>query len=202
MNVFKTLPEARQYGKEKGATHILGIDHITHGACFVATKAGIKAMTIVLKNTPNSEIKAFTSEHNIKTDEELAEEEAILKNTVEIYLSSRGWGDYSPVKCNCDLRKSDSELLKQCRDALNSETDVDSQNQSDEEILSKISSARSKHATPVKKPEPVKYGPGYCYSCESYCFGDCGDYHPQLTNDLIARRFHKDISEQNFGIND
>ena len=30
-------------------------------------------------------------------------------------------------------------------------------------------------------PEPEKHGPGYCYSCGTYCYGDCGHYEPKRT---------------------
>ncbi len=34
-----------------------------------------------------------------------------------------------------------------------------------------------KYATSAPKPAPViSHGPGYCYNCDSYCYGDCKDY--------------------------
>jgi len=106
---------------------------------------------------------------------------------VTIWLSSRGWGDFIPAKWIGDITRPDAEILAECKEELRSGYDVDEPNQTDDEILSKITAARTKWATP-KQPykEPV-HGPGYCYSCKTYCYGDCGDYHPARDNVTVAR---------------
>lgn len=56
---------------------------------------------------------------------------------------------------------------------------------------------------PERKPyvEPT-HGPGYCYNCESYCYGDCGNYQPERTSKMIAKEANAALAELNYGIND
>lgn len=92
---------------------------------------------------------------------------------MRVILSSRGWGDYSPVEWIGDSRKSDTEILAECY-ALNQRgIDVDFPNMSDAEILTAINKAREKLNGSITPP-PV-HGPGYCYRHESYCYGDSDD---------------------------
>jgi hypothetical protein len=146
------------------------------------------------------------------------EEEAIKaqkaeaqKKEVRIYLSSRGWGDYSACEWIGDITRPDTEILIACRAALESGHDVDQRNQSDDEILSKITSARAKwagketrekeFAAAAEKDIQNKIKNGYCFACETYCQGDCGHYS---SNPMIKykRDFAQAIREQNYGIND
>ena len=119
-------------------------------------------------------------------------------NTINIYLSSRGWGDYSPVEVRVDQRKSDKEILAICKKALEESHDVDDQDQSDAKILAKIKEAREESASQntvsmagdtveetmaneymadkIKtKERDTKHSNsfGYCHICHSYCYGDC-----------------------------
>lgn len=106
-------------------------------------------------------------------------------NRVKIMLSTRGWGDYSPLEIEIDLSKSDAEIIADCRKALADGHDVDCRDQSDEEILKKINAARKKLNTHAEKNTTKaaekaeiqhKIDSGYCFNCESYCHGDCGHY--------------------------
>ena len=40
------------------------------------------------------------------------------KKMVTIYLSSRGWGDFSPCEWRGDITRPDTEILAECRDRL------------------------------------------------------------------------------------
>ncbi|HDL19921.1 MAG TPA: hypothetical protein ENH40_06755 [Nitrospirae bacterium] len=121
------------------------------------------------------------------------------RKLVTIYLSSRGWGDFSPCEWHGDITRPDAEILGECRDALNSEHDVDIVNQSDDEIMSKIVETRKKWATPKEPIKEPAYGPGYCYSCESYCYGDCGNY--STDPGVKYRRDLRDYQrEQDYGV--
>jgi hypothetical protein len=136
-------------------------------------------------------------------EQKQAEEKArIERNRGTIFLSSRGWGDYSNVEWNGDITQADIVILAACRQLLTTEHDVDNRDQSDEEILSKIADAKTKHATPREPEPPETHGPGYCYQCDSYCFGDCGNYAPKPTAKTQARELKRMNDEMNYGIND
>jgi hypothetical protein len=122
-----------------------------------------------------SEIKLVLKKN---AEELLAKEE----KKVSISLSSRGWGDFDSVKWIGDITIPDNEIIKECREALLKESDVDNANQSDEEILKKIMDARAKWLMPKEVAKQPEHGFGYCLSCESYCFGDCGNYKPAKTS--------------------
>lgn len=132
-------------------------------------------------------------------------------NRVIVFLSTRGWGDYSPMEIEIDLSKSDAEIIAECRKALQNGHDVDCRDQSDEEILKKINAAREKlNNAPARKAAREaaekadierKIKDGYCFSCGSYCHGDCGHY----SNDpaiMYRRKLAEAAREANFGINE
>jgi len=129
---------------------------------------------------------------------------------VIIILSTRGWGDYSPLAIEIDINRPDSEIIAECKKALADGHDVDHRDQSDEEILKKINAARQKPNAPAEKNTAKaaeeteiqrKIKTGYCFSCESYCHGDCGHY----SNDpaiMYRRKLAVAAREANFGINE
>lgn len=130
---------------------------------------------------------------------------------VTIYLSSRGWGDYSSCEWIGDITRPDADILAECKRLLTTEYDVDQPNQSDDEIMGKINKARAdwqtaparKAAREAMEAEDIrrKIETGYCFSCETWCNGDCGHY----SNDPRVK-FERDIKdaarEANYGIND
>jgi len=59
-----------------------------------------------------------------------------------IYLSARGWGDYSPVEWTGDLDRPEAEIVAECQVLLARAVDVDEPTQSDEQIGVKILLAR------------------------------------------------------------
>lgn len=126
------------------------------------------------------------------------------KTETKIYLSSRGWGDFSPVEWRGDIAADNMSILAECKKLLSDGRDVDEPNQSDEEILKKIEAAGLKFAPPgPARTEPKEiFGAGYCYSCESYCYGDCGNYRPKNSGRILAQKFAEDIREQTFGQGD
>ncbi len=135
--------------------------------------------------------------------------EAMVKR-VTIMLSTRGWGDYSPLEVEIDISRPDCEIIADCRKALEEGHDVDHRDQSDEEILKKINEARQKLNAPApqktdreaaEREIQRKIDSGFCFSCDSYCHGDCGHY----SNDpaiKYTRRLAEASREANFGIKD
>lgn len=142
-----------------------------------------------------------------KDFEEMAKRDA---SRVAIILSSRGWGDYSPLEIEIDITRQDCEIIADCRKALADGHDVDRRDQSDEEILKKVNTARQKLNAPApqktdreaaEREIQRKIKAGYCFSCESYCHGDCGNY----SNDpaiMYRRMLAEATREANFGIRD
>jgi len=66
-------------------------------------------------------------------------------NEITVYLSSRGWGDFSPVEWVGDRRLETETILSQCRVALSSSKDVDC-DLTDEDIRGKIITEKEKSA--------------------------------------------------------
>jgi hypothetical protein len=119
---------------------------------------------------------------------------------IKIHLSTRGWGDYSSVEWHGDITRPDAEIIEECQKLLKSENDVDIANQTDAEILKKIMDGRTawtRKQTEQEAPETETHGPGYCYSCDSYCFGDCGDYQPHPTSKTMMRELGRINAEIN-----
>ena len=129
---------------------------------------------------------------------------------VRIYLSSCGWGDYSSCEWRGDITRPDAEIMEECKKLLGGH-DVDQPNQSDEEIMGKIEATRRNWETaPARKAAQEaaeaenirrKIETGYCFTCETWCHGDCGHYsnNPHV---MYHRRFNDAAREANYGIND
>ena len=148
----------------------------------------------------------------IATDKAAAIKATEDAKTVKIYLSSRGWGDYSPCEWIGDITRPDTEILAECKHLLATQHDVDQRtNQSDADLLTKIDQARdnwekapaSKAAREAAENKDIqrKIDTGYCFFCESWCYGDCGHY----SKDPMTK-FRRDLREAereaNYGIND
>ncbi len=133
------------------------------------------------------------------------------KKMVKIFLSTRGWGDYSNVEWRGDITRPNEEILEECKTALENGYDVDFPDQSDEELLKKIVEAREKwegKEAAKKEAETAeqadiqhKIETGFCFNCESWCHGDCGNY----SNDPVIkykRELESARKEQSYGIHD
>ena len=79
----------------------------------------------------------------IATDQAEATRKIEQAKIVTIYLSSRGWGDFSPCEWTGDITRPDAEILTECKSLLINGHDVDHSNQSDEQILNLITAART-----------------------------------------------------------
>ena len=169
-----------------------------------------------LGNNPNG-LWAGTDEdwakHPAKAEQDriAAVKKAQESKQVRIYLSSRGWGDYSACEWHGDITRPDADILAECRAELTNGHDVDKPNQSDAELLQIIIEARAtwkaaparKAAREVEEEANIqnKIKSGYCFYCESWCHGDCGHY----SSDPMIK-FRRDLkeaqNEANYGIND
>lgn len=141
--------------------------------------------------------------HPVKIEIEKAKKAEKEKeaNQVKIYLSSRGWGDYSSLEWIGDITRSDAEILDECLHMLATGHDVDTPDQSDIDVLLKIESARRRHNAPKEHYVETPHGVGYCYSCQSHCYGDCGNYSTN-PGTKYKREFKEAIAEENYGIQD
>ncbi len=144
-------------------------------------------------------------------DKRKAERQEQERKQVTIYLSSRGWGDYSPAEWIGDITRPDAEILAECKTQLTTGHDVDTPSQTDEQILTRITARRGKwEDEPARKAAMEaaeaadiqhKVDSGYCFACESWCHGDCGHY----SNDprvRFRRDFRSAQREANYGITD
>lgn len=217
MTIYPTLEAARadrlkqKLANGQHPTNIIRIKHST-GEGYILTGFAISTIKFF-----KGKIKQIEAANNIKMlgDEDIrtpqdqeadarrdAERKIIEANTVSIYLSSRGWGDYSSLNWVGDIRKADADILAESRDLLANGHDVDTPHISDADILTKINEARKKNAAPKKQYVAPTYGPGYCHNCKSYCFGDCGDYAPARTTKHDLDDAREANREANYGIND
>jgi hypothetical protein len=79
------------------------------------------------------------------------------ENSVTVFLSSRGWGDYSNLEISIDTRNFDLKTeIEKAKKALKNGYDVDNPNQSDEEISDKITEAVSKFLAKKEAKETKK----------------------------------------------
>lgn len=138
----------------------------------------------------------------IVEDAKKISEEIESKKIARIYLSSRGWGDYSSLDWTGDITRSDTDILSECKKLLIDGHDVDKRNQSDADILKLIQEARAEWSAPKQSAKEIVRGNGYCYSCETYCYGDCGDYQPRETSKIRMAKLQHAMAEDNYGIND
>ena len=147
----------------------------------------------------------------IEADKKEAEREARKARCVTVYLSSRGWGDFSPLTWYGDITRPDVDILAECQKLLKRGDDIDHPNQSDEDILGKIHKAREDlEAEPARRAareaaeaEDIrrKVATGYCFNCGTWCHGDCGNY----SNDPgieWRRELREAAREASFGINE
>lgn len=72
----------------------------------------------------------------------LAEKKAEMTR-FSVHLSSRGWGDFSPVQWVGDISTDESAIVADCQALLASEHDADEPSQSDEKILAKVRKAKA-----------------------------------------------------------
>jgi len=68
--------------------------------------------------------------------------ETAAKKKMTIHLSSRGWGDYSPLVWTGDAETPREQILAECQDLLANGHDVDTPAQTEQEILAKIADAQ------------------------------------------------------------
>jgi len=205
----QTLEDLRKQGSKINQYCALNVD--LSGGRRVAKLARQLAIPVPIR----SALEAAIDDHQSRKTEieaRKAEEQRQCKeletNTISVYLSSRGWGDYSPVEWSGDGRRPDVEILAECRHLLATGHDVDDPRQSDEQILTAIHNARARKADePRRKKEAEEYydrdmGAGYCYSCQTWCYGDCGNYQPKRTGAIVVREAREASDESNYGIND
>lgn len=142
-----------------------------------------------------------------EADAEATRKRELEARTVRVYISSRGWGDYSPVEWVGDITRPDSEIIRECYDRLAMAEDVDNMAIMPEEMISKIHAAREKWAgREVREAEyqadiQRKIDSGFCFACETWCEGDCGHY----SNDpwiKYRRDLRQATAEANYGINE
>ncbi|MBE3141507.1 MAG: hypothetical protein IMZ53_13105 [Thermoplasmata archaeon] len=169
--------------------------NIRHSSLTISTDRKAKQPVLEAIEWWNTTGKQIDAAKNAKAEEE-------RKNQISIYLSSRGWGDFSSLDWNGGIRKSDIEILEECKQLLKNGHDIDTPNLTDDQILSLISQARRKHATPIVPYVEPDHGAGYCYSCQTYCYGDCGNYAPKKTTKHFVSEIQEMNQEANFGIND
>lgn len=74
--------------------------------------------------------------------EEERKREKIEARQIKVYLSSRGWGDYSPVEWIGDREKPTAEIVAECQKRLTEGYDVDQPKQTDAEIAEKVDQAK------------------------------------------------------------
>lgn len=80
---------------------------------------------------------------------EAAEKEE-SENEITIYISSRGWGDYSPLEWTGDRRLPVEKIVEEMRELINNGHDVD-ENPSDEELAKLVKKAKGEKLEAAQK---------------------------------------------------
>lgn len=121
-----------------------------------------------------------------------------------VYLSSRGWGDYSPVEWRGDATRPTSEIVKECQGLLASQHDVDNANQTDAELAGKIDAAKEAEAKKQKESaeaaraaEETKV-PQSAINAYIACNGDPEDLEDDIDNPAywLVRKYASAIEAQ------
>jgi len=228
-NLALTLPASTMQIKSDGTLWWSGCPLLGTGDVAPAEKAKLKALVAAHKygeipaeyycrmgDNPNGlwvGDEAGWANHPAKAEHARAEAEkrAISARQVRIYLSSRGWGDYAPADWVGDITRPDAEILAECKARLAWRDDIDQPDQSDEEIMAKIAKARADwEAAPARKAAREaaeaadikrKIETGYCFSCGTWCHGDCGHYSadPQV---MYRRQFREMAREASYGLSE
>jgi hypothetical protein len=206
MNSFGTVEEARAYAATKGqaVSHILQIDPGPGVKPYICANCNAKTLRAALARKPMPEIKSVVGVAVDLAAERWDVESEARKTRVTIYLSSRGWGDYSPVEWSGDITRPDAAIMADCRERLARGHDVDQPNPTDADLLAKIHAARATwegraaREAEAKAAEGQRRASGYCYACESWCDGDCGHYsnNPAVK---FARDCQEGAREQAYG---
>jgi len=129
----------------------------------------------------------------------------------QITLSTRGWGDYSPLTWIGDITRPDADIMTECRERLATGHDVDHPSPTDAGLLAMIHAARAAwQARPAREAarrhaevedRARKVATGYCVACESWCYGDCGSYSGDpATQD--RRELREAAREASYGMED
>jgi hypothetical protein len=170
-----------------------------------------KTLVCCLLVDSRPDLAAYIAQVEAEDKIEQAVRAEAAKKTVNIYLSSRGWGDYSACEWTGDITRTDAEILAECRTQLQTGHDVDRAGQGDDEILSKITIARTLWATKDERRDAYrraeaedirsKIESGYCFSCGTWCHGDCGHYSRDPAT-AYRQNLKKAQREFNYGIND
>ncbi len=203
MNTYETVGDARQ-GRTWDSMQIIEIEHATEGTCYINSKYDLETLQRALAAKPMPEILRL-----VRTVVDYrAEREEEVERAISVFVSTRGWGDYASLHWIGDGELPDDEIISRIRELISISSDVDSV-PSDDELRARIAEAREAKAQAKaelaqlerEEPKPV-HGPGYCYSCHSYCYGDCGDYTPRPTRRTLSRGIREAAREAMFGLDD
>jgi hypothetical protein len=107
-------------------------------------KNGNKTGRLCVRLDTRPELKdLITKWESAKAEQDRIEEE-LEARTIRVFLSSRGWGDYSSCEWVGDGTLPTAEIVKQCQSLLANGHDVDQPNQSEAELIEKIEKEKSK----------------------------------------------------------
>ena len=195
MTTHKTIEDARAAAAARGdVNQTVKIEHAEEGICYINVLTHFEALGRALKARPMPEIKRLIEVVVDYKEEQRAHE-------ITVHISTRGWGDYSSLVWRGDGRLDDAEIINQIRALAAASSDVDS-TPSDEELRGRIAAARAPRPADPEPPARPGPGPGYCYSCGSYCYGDCGHYAPRKTARTVARAARAAWAEASYGMED
>jgi hypothetical protein len=90
------------------------------------------------------ELKKLITQWDLAKAEQSRIEEELESRTIRVFLSSRGWGDYSALEWVGDVSLPSAEIVKQCQALLANGHDVDQPNQSEAELIAKIEKEKAK----------------------------------------------------------
>ena len=199
-----TLEAIEAYGKIKCKVLFNYNDQLLEMVGDWTTRNGVSAIWGIIEIDNRRKNMAFTCpEEDYQKATHQAKKELIDKeaNTIKVFISTIGWGDYGCLYWEGDGRKSDSEIITECRELIEKTDDIDIK-PTDQQLKAEIDKARQKKQKKQPEPKPEIYGPGYCFNCKSYCFGDCKNYAPVKTEKHITEELKEIEKEQNYGIND
>lgn len=107
-----------------------------------------KRATVVLDKESSDKFDAIyqevSKEKELEEAKKKAEAQEIERKTIRIFLSTRGWGDYSSLEWVGTVDTLNDEIVAQAKKSLQTEYDVDNRNLTDADLYQKVQEAKQK----------------------------------------------------------
>lgn len=104
----------------------------------------------------NEIYQEINKEKELEEAKKKAEAQEIERKTIRIFLSTRGWGDYSSLEWVGTVDTPNDEIVAQAKKSLQTEYDVDNRNLTDADLYQKVQEAKQKWFENQEEKQKIK----------------------------------------------